>query len=174
MNSQDSNKKMKLYTTAWDEKQMAVDTHEYVDASPISPICEVSDEPRQEYNPFRQPKLWWKHEYKSWRFYTLIYGGLALLVTFIVLVATIGAIAAHGIDANGRITLYTGACSGSYKWSNFFAHLFISGLGTYMLSASAYVMVSFIPQLERSDMYSTAFHHRADRRSTKRMLKGAG
>jgi hypothetical protein len=137
-----SNLKMKLYTAPIGEKQMTVETQEYLHPSPIS---EVSEEPETTYSVFRQPRLWWKHNYLSWRFYTTIYAGLALLVTFIVLVATVSAIAAHGVDANGRITLYTGACSGSLKWSNFFAHLFISGLGTYMLSASAYVMVSQLP-----------------------------
>lgn len=104
-----------------------------------APRLDREDEPK--YNVFKQPRLWWNQNYLSWRFYVTIYAGLALLTTFIVLIGLVIAIAVHGVDRQGRITLFEGSCS-SAKTKNFFAHLFISGLGTYMLSASAYVMVS--------------------------------
>jgi hypothetical protein len=138
-----NNFRMKLNTGNLDEKVAETTIREYADPSLISPISEACLDIVQEkqHSVFRHPKLWWRQNYRSWRFYTTIYAALAMLVTLIVFIATVTAIIVHGIDSNGRITIYEGSCS-DMKWSNFFGRLFISGLGTYMLSASAYVMVS--------------------------------
>jgi hypothetical protein len=124
-----------------EEKAVSVTTIEYaVDSETPSPepLCR---EDEVKYSVFKQPRAWWRQNYLSWRFYVTIYAALALLVTFILFIGLVIAIAVHGMDHTGRITLTEGSCSKAKK-SSFFAHLFISGLGTYMLSASAYVMVS--------------------------------
>jgi hypothetical protein len=94
----------------------------------------------QRVSVFRSPKIWWRQNYLSWRFYVTIYAALSLVVSLVNIIALVSAIALHGIDKGGRITLMEGSCGKAHK-SSFFARLFISGLGTYMLSASEYVMV---------------------------------
>jgi hypothetical protein len=122
------------------EKATTVSTIEYAESSSSASQHNLGREDELRYSVFKQPRAWWRQNYLSWRFYITIYAGLGLLVTFIVLVALISAIAAYGVDHTGRIKVYEGNCSNARK-SSLFAHLFISGLGTYMLSASAYVMV---------------------------------
>jgi hypothetical protein len=110
------------------------------DVSVSSSDYTTAVEPGPHYNVFKQPKLWWKHNYLSWRFYVTIYAFLAFIVTLVVFIALIAGIAAHGVDRQSRILLSEGSC-GKARWQSFFGHAFISGMGTYMLSASAYVMV---------------------------------
>jgi hypothetical protein len=123
----------------FEDKKVSVSTVEYAASEDSSQDkFNVEDEPK--YSVFRQPRLWWRQNYLSWRFYVFIYACLALLATFVILTGLIIALAIHGVDRHGRITLSEGSCSKA-KTSSFFGHLFISGMGTYMLSASAYVMV---------------------------------
>jgi uncharacterized protein DUF6536 len=122
------------------EKTITVSTVEYAESSSSASQHHLDRDDEPAYSVFKQPRAWWTQNYLSWRFYVTIYAGLGLLVTFIVLVALLSAIAAHGVDHTGRIKVYEGSCANAKK-SSLFAHLFISGLGTYMLSASAYVMV---------------------------------
>jgi hypothetical protein len=148
MQSNQESFKTKLHAAIPESEKLAttITTQEFVEFAPFSPFSPTSMHLEDEepiYSFFRQPRLWWKQNYLSWRFYTTIYAALALLVTFIVFVAMMAAMAVHGVDANGRITLYTGSCA-SIKWSSFFAKAFLSALGTYMLSASSYVMVSIL------------------------------
>jgi len=95
---------------------------------------------QQNISVFQDPKGWWKLNWLSWRFYTFVYACLALLASIVNIIAIIAGAAAHGVDKHGRITLSEGSC-GKAKVSLFFARLFVSTIGTYMLSASAYVMV---------------------------------
>jgi hypothetical protein len=121
----------------------------------------IRETPRREREPrvnfFRSPKAWWRQNYLSWRFYVTIYAGLSLIVSLVNIVALVAAIATHGVDKGGRITICEGSC-GKARKSSFFARLFISGLGTYMLSASEYVMVSspcadkFWPQISNMSL----------------------
>lgn len=110
-------------------------------------------EPGPRYSVFKHPKAWWKHNYLSWRFYVTIYAFCAFLVTLVVLIAIIAAVAAHGVDSQQRIMLSEGSC-GKARWQSFFGHAFISGMGTYMLSASAYVMVRRCSLISRNSLIS--------------------
>jgi hypothetical protein len=92
-------------------------------------------------NVFKHPVQWIKQEYLGWRFYTVLYASLAIAVFFWNLFALIGIIAVHGVDANGRVTIYTGNCV-RVKKTSMYVHWFISVFGTGFLSASAYTMVS--------------------------------
>jgi len=116
------------------------------DSSESSSDYAAAVEPQINYNVFKQPKAWWKHNYLSWRFYVTIYAFGALIVTLVVLIALVAAAATHGVDSQSRILLSEGSC-GTARWRGFFGHAFISGMGTYMLSASAYVMVRLIPYI---------------------------
>src|ERR1700712_5020092 len=121
------------------EKKTTVSTHEVApDSIHTTEIPRRIDEPKV--SLYKHPLVWWKQNQLSWRLYVTVYAGLALIVCFINIIAVAAAAAAHGVDKGGRITLYEGSCATAKK-SGWFAHLFISGLGTYMLSASAYVMV---------------------------------
>jgi hypothetical protein len=104
----------------------------------------IREIPRRDLEPrvsvFESPKIWWRQNYLSWRFYVTIYAALSLIVSLVNIIALISGIRLHGIDKGGRITLMEGSCAKAHK-SSFFAHLFISGLGTYMLTATYYVMV---------------------------------
>jgi hypothetical protein len=102
-------------------------------------------------NVFKHPKQWVKQEYLGWRFYTVLYASLAVAVFLWNFLALVGVIAVHGIDANGRITVHTGKCA-QIKKTNMYIHWFISVFGTGYLSASAYTMVSFCPQLGKIKM----------------------
>jgi hypothetical protein len=118
-------------------------------ASPSSPSsASLSREVRRRHTQedisvFKDPKGWWRLNYQSWRFYVFIYAFLALLASLVVIIAVIAGAAAHGVDKHGRITLSEGSC-GKAKTSIFFGRLFVSLIGTYMLSASAYVMVRIL------------------------------
>lgn len=96
--------------------------------------------PTQHVSIFKSPSGWWKHNYLSWRFYIVIYAGLAFLALFVNVVGFAIAVIAHGINNEGRIELMDGECSSARK-SSLFGHYFVSGISTYLLSASAYVMV---------------------------------
>jgi hypothetical protein len=72
-----------------------------------------------------------------------IYAALAALVVVVHVVA-LGAVAAyHPFDDSGRATITQGDC-GRIINTNRYAHWFTSVFGTGYLSASAYVMVSFV------------------------------
>jgi hypothetical protein len=126
----------------WDKPEISLNEI----ASPSTPSsASLSREVRrrhtqQNISVFKDPKGWYRLNYLSWRFYVFIYACLALLASVVNIIAIVAGAAAHGVDKHGRITLSEGSCSAAGT-SSFFAHLFISGLGTYMLSASAYVMV---------------------------------
>jgi hypothetical protein len=124
-----------------EKKTVSITTEEYATSSISGEevLCR-DDEPK--YNVFKQPRAWWNQNYLSWRFYVTIYAALAMVVVLVLLIALVLGISLHGIDHQGRITLYEGSCAKAKK-SSFFAHAFISGMGTYMLSASAYVMVGY-------------------------------
>jgi hypothetical protein len=128
-----------------DAKETKIEVLEYASTTLSSgdDYSSVADE-GPKYSVFKQPGLWWKHNYLSWRFYVTIYAGLALICSFVVLLALIAAAATHGVDKQGRITLFEGSCS-SAKLKGFFGHGFISGMGTYMLSASCYVLYCLTP-----------------------------
>jgi hypothetical protein len=128
------------------EREVSLNTIEYASSTAVSSTLEYPT-PRElepKYSVFRQPGAWWRQNYLSWRFYTTIYAGLGLLVTFTVLVGLVSAAAAHGV-VQDRITLFEGSCA-SARLKGLFARGFISGMGTYMLSSSAYVMVRGIFQ----------------------------
>ena|ERR1700761_2702345 len=122
-----------------EKRTASITAEEYVSTTETSDEV-LSREEEPKYNVFKQPREWWNKNYLSWRFYVTIYAALVMLVVFVLLVGLIISIAIHGVDHQSRITLYEGSCS-QVKKSSLFAHLFISGMGTYMLSASAYVMV---------------------------------
>jgi hypothetical protein len=125
------------------EKTVSLSTVEEVADSETSSQIMLNRDEEPRYSVFKSPRRWWNQNYLSWRFYVFIYACLALLATVVIAIALVTAIAVHGIDKQGRITLLEGSCSKAKK-SSFFAHAFISGIGTYMLSASAYVMVSVL------------------------------
>ena len=104
--------------------------------------------PREHVSVFKEPKKWWRTNFLSWRFYVTIYAGLALLCLSINLVALIAAATVHGVNSNGHILLFNGSCSHA-RMSSLFGHWFISGISTYLLAASAYVMV-------RRDIYENS------------------
>jgi hypothetical protein len=97
--------------------------------------------PPKSINVFKDPVGWFHQEYLSWRFYTVLYASLAVVVALWNLFTLIGVIAVHGVDPNGRVTIYEGNCA-RVKRTNMYVHWFISVFGTGFLSASAYVMVS--------------------------------
>ena len=97
--------------------------------------------PREHISVFKNPGRWWRQNYLSWRFYVTIYAGLALGAALINIIALAAAAATRGIDANGHIELTVGTYKDVHRKS-LFAHWGISGISTYLLSASAYVMVS--------------------------------
>lgn len=120
-----------------------VTTYEYAPELSQSSQTSLGDAQlrRQSFTPHPSNwRAWARQNYLSWRWYVLTYAVLCLLVTVILLIGLVSAVVSHGVDKQGRITLFTGDCQKS-KLSSVFAHLFISGLGTYMLTASAYVMV---------------------------------
>jgi len=125
------------------DKDLSVTTYEYapeLSQSSQTSLGEVQLR-RQSVTPHPSHwRAWARQNYLSWRWYVLTYASLCLLATVIILVALVAAVSTHGVDKQGRITLFTGDCQKS-KLSSIFAHLFISGIGTYMLTASAYVMV---------------------------------
>lgn len=92
---------------------------------------------------FKDPVGWYHQEYQSWRFYTVLYASLAAVVFLWNFLALIGIIAVHGVDPNGRVTIYEGNCA-RVKRTNMYVHWFISVFGTGFLSASAYVMVGCV------------------------------
>lgn len=122
------------------EKSVQVTAQEYSDSSSAQSF-EKFEEPEGYISVFKQPGKWWKRNYLSWRFYVTIYAGLALLVCICVIIGTIAAATYHGVDKDWRILLTDGPCA-KQRIRSLAAHWFISGMGTYMLSASAYVMVS--------------------------------
>ncbi|KAF2673576.1 hypothetical protein BT63DRAFT_467104 [Microthyrium microscopicum] len=127
------------------KEKIQVETVDYASTTLSSSVdlSPIEDE-GPHYSVFKQPGLWWKHNYLSWRFYTTIYAGLAFLATFTIFLGLMIAIGVNGVDKNGRITVYEGDC-GKMKTKNLFAHAFVSGIGTYMLSASCYVMYCLTP-----------------------------
>jgi hypothetical protein len=100
--------------------------------------------PKKSINVFKDPVGWFHQEYLSWRFYTVLYASLAAIVMLWNLLTLIGVIAVHGVDPNGRVTIYEGNCA-RVKRTNMYVHWFISVFGTGFLSASAYVMVDISP-----------------------------
>jgi hypothetical protein len=98
------------------EKGPIVTTYEY--APELSQSSQTSLEEaqlrRQSVTP--QPSnwtTWYRQNYLSWRWYVLTYAALCLLVTVILFIGLVAAIASHGIDKQGRITLFTGDCQKS-------------------------------------------------------------
>ncbi|KAF2399581.1 hypothetical protein EJ06DRAFT_522457 [Trichodelitschia bisporula] len=131
------------------KKGARVTTSELSDISSFSQRRPTSDYERPPAPPFfKSPKAWFKHEKLSWRFYVSIYSGLAAVCLLINVIAIVVIVAVHGTDKNGRSTIYEGSCE-KVKWQSRIAHVFISGLGTYMLSASAYVMYCLSPPTRR-------------------------
>src|ERR1043166_7320662 len=94
-----------------EKKGPFVTTYEY--APELSQSSQSSlEEPqlrRQSVTPHPSDwRAWARQNYLSWRWYVLTYASLCLLVTAILLVAIVAAVSAHGVDKQGRITLFTG------------------------------------------------------------------
>jgi hypothetical protein len=125
------------------EKGPVVSTYEYAPQLSQSSQTSLGEAQLRRHSVTSHPsdwRAWARQNYLSWRWYVLTYASLCLLSTVIILVGIVAAVSSHGVDKQGRITLFTGDCYKS-KMSSLFAHFFISGIGTYMLTASAYVMV---------------------------------
>jgi hypothetical protein len=125
------------------EKDPVVSTYEYAPEPSQSSQTSLGEAQLRRQSVTTHPsdwRAWARQNYLSWRWYVLTYASLCLLATLTILIALVAAVSTHGVDHQGRITLFTGDCHKS-KMSSVFAHLFISGIGTYMLTASAYVMV---------------------------------